>query len=917
MKYFLSILVICAGFSAGAQQLQESYNKRQSLEKSSGLKNYPARNIGPTVQGGRVTDIEVNPENTNEYYVAFASGGIFKTVDNGITFTPIFDDVDALGIGDMAIAPSNSQVLYAGTGEKNSSRSSYAGTGVYKSTDGGKSWTSAGLSETQHIGRVLVHPENPDVVWVASIGALYSHNEERGVYRSEDGGATWDKTLYVNDSTGIIDLVINPDNPDQLWASAWERTRRAWDFKGDGPGSAIYRSDDGGKTWNKMVKGFPQGAGVGRIGLAVSASDPSRLYAFLDNQKEKKKEKDEAEEEEEEESLDFADFNDMSASELIELDDELLEKFLRNKGYPAKYTVARVKEDVRKGKYTPTDIANYFGDANEALFDTDVIGAELYRSDNGGESWKLANNYALEGVYFTYGYYFGEVRIAPDNKDEVYVFGVPLLASYDGGETFARIDTTGDVHVDHQALWINPANSDHLRLGNDGGLYESYDGGANWRHINNMPVGQFYTVNVDNDQPYNVYGGLQDNGSLVGPSTSVPNRTPFWSRLFGGDGMYVSPDPRNSDIVYTGFQFGNYYKINRKTRKSEKVTPMHDIGEPPLRWNWRAPLIISDHNPDIIYLASQRLYRSMDGGDSWAPISADLTRDLPQGNVPFSTISTLDESPLEFGLLIAGTDDGYVQLMESGTWKRIDAGLPQNKWVSFVFASPHERNTFFVSLNGYREDDFSTYLYKTTDGGKNWSSIQGNIPDVVVNAIVQDPVNPNLLYAGTDHGLYISLDGGSFWHYSSTIPNVSAYDLIVQPRENELVVATHGRSMYVMDVKPLQSASFHPDALLIFADESIRRSSRWGESRYEYVDAYEPSFKIRFYAPGNGPVQFSVKDSDGKVVANWEATPTAPFGASTWDLKTGKNKSDYIEKGKYTLEVKQGDKSALHELEVR
>ena len=915
MKLICTLFGILGSFTLFSQQLTESYQERKSLEQSSRIGQYPARNIGPVVQGGRVTDIAVNPENIAEYYVAFASGGIFKTTNNGVTFNPVFDDIDALGIGDMALAPSSPQILYAGTGEKNSSRSSYAGSGVYKSVNGGETWTAAGLSDTQHISRVLVHPENPEVVWIASIGALYSQNESRGVYRSADGGQTWEKTLYINDSTGIIDLVINPSNPDELWAASWERTRKAWDFKGDGPGSAIYHSEDGGKSWEKSVKGFPQGDGVGRIGLAVSPSDPDRMYAFLDNQKMKKKE--EAEDEEDSGDLDFTDFGDMTAEELLDLDEELLETFLKQKSFPKKYTVDQVKKDVREGKYGPQDIAEYYGSANDDLFDSEVIGAELYVSDNGGQSWKLANNYALEGVYFTYGYYFGEVRVAPDNKDEVYVFGVPLLASYDGGKTFARIDTVGDVHVDHQALWINPSNSDHFRLGNDGGLYESFDGGANWRHINNMPVGQFYTVNVDNEKPYNVYGGLQDNGSLAGPSTSVPNRTPFWDRLFGGDGMFVSPDPRNADVVYTGFQFGNYYKINRRTGRSRKVTPMHDIGDPKLRWNWRSPLIISTHNADIVYLASQRVYRSMDAGENWVAISDDLTRDLPQGNVPYSTISSLDESPLEFGLLIAGTDDGYVQLREKGTWKRIDEGLPQDKWVSNVFASPHEKETFFVSLNGYREDDFTAWLYKTTDAGESWESLKGNMPDVVVNTIIQDPVSPTLLYAGTDHGLYVSLDDGKTWEYASSIPNVSVYDLIVQERENELVIATHGRSIYVMDVKPLQQAAMNPEELHVYARESIRYSERWGEKRYEYLEAYMPDYSIHYYAPGKGEVRFAVKDKEDKTMASWTESGDIPFGTTSWDLKSDGRKGDYIGKGKYTLQITQGDLNTTRALEVK
>lgn len=928
-RFFLSLLftactsVIIA--QTPGQTLLKGYQVRNSMTESSLLKSYPVRNIGPTVQGGRVVDIDVNLNNSNEYYVAYASGGIFKTKNNGVTFEPIFDEYGALGIGDIALAPSNNEIIYVGTGEKNSSRSSYAGTGMYKSINGGETWEYTGLDNSQHIARVIVHPENPDVVWVASLGALYSHNEMRGVFKSIDGGKTWNKTLYISDSTGVVDLVINPKNPNQLWAASWERTRTSSNFKGNGPGSTIYRSTDGGTTWYKSIDGFPDGPQVGRIGLAVSPTSPNIVYAFLDNQAEEKEEK----KEDTSDKLKITDFSTMNVGELAALDNEKLDDFLKDNGYPSKYDAKRVKKEIAEGKYKPEDIANYFGDANANLFNTSVVGAELYRSDDSGATWKKMNSYDLDGVYFTYGYYFGEVRVSSQNPDQIYVFGVPLLKSNDAGVTYTRIDSLGDVHVDHQALWINPKDENHLRLGNDGGLYESYDGGAYWRHINNMSVGQFYTVNVDMEEPYNVYGGLQDNGSLVGSSKSIPNRTKKWERVFGGDGMFIAPDPRNSDLVYTGFQFGNYYKKRRDTNKTVKITPQHDIGDPKLRFNWRTPVVLSSHNPDIVYLGAQKLYRSFNQGDAWEAISPDLTKNLPQGNVPFSTITEVSESPLKFGLIYVGTDDGNVQLTTSAgdTWRDISSGLPQNKWVSSVFASPHDEAHAFVSLNGYRNDDFKTYVFKSTDYGKNWSSVKGNLPEMVVNDLIQDPVNPNLLYLGSDNGIYVSMDSGNSWELLSAIPNVASYDLIVHPRENELVIGTHGRSIYVVDVKLLQAVAGSDVQIKAFGDKSIRHSTRWGEKRFEYQESFEPSVKLSYYVKDGGEISLEVLDDNDKVVRGLKVEAQAGFGQTSWDLKIIKPEKRrkkgqpveymYAPEGKYKIKFTKAGFNDVLDFEVK
>ena len=891
------------------KELANAVEKQAQLRSQSTLNEYGARNIGPVVQGGRITDLEVDPRQSKSFFVAYASGGLFLTEDNGISFTPVFDNQGALGIGDIALSAANPDVIWVGTGENNSSRSSYAGAGMYKSTDGGKTWTQKGLIETHHIGRIVTHPTDVNTAWVGSMGALYSQNEGRGVYKTTNGGTTWKKNLFVDDNSGIIDLVIHPTDPNLLWAASWERFRQAWNFEEGGKGSAIWKSTDGGETWNKSVTGFPQGNFVGRIGLDISRSNPNVLYALLDNQFEQE----DKEEELSEEEILFRSLATKPLNDFLALPDSSIEKMLKKKGFPKKYIVKRIRADLTDANYSLKDIATYFGDANEALFNTKVTGAELYRSDNGGNSWKKVNSYDLEGMYFTYGYYFGQVRVSPDTPDRVYTIGYPLLRSEDGGKTFSRLDTF-KIHVDHHAFWIDPADPDHLILGNDGGLYISYDRGGNWLHLNNLPVGQFYTVNVDNEKNYNVYGGLQDNGVLAGSSKSQPNRTPFWERIFGGDGMFVNPDPRNSKVVITGFQFGNYYRINRATNDYQKITPVHDIGQPTYRFNWRTPVVLSPHHPDIVYFGSQYLHLSMDQGDTWTTLSGDLTHNHEQGNVPYSTLTTIDESPLHFGQIWTGTDDGNIHLTTDmgNTWQKVSGSLPQNLWVSRVFASPHDRATAFVSLNGYRFDDFSTYVYKTTDYGATWQSLKANLPEDVVNTVIQDPQNPNLLYLGQDHGTFVSLNGGQSWELLGSLPNVSSYDMIVHPREDELVVATHGRSMYVVDVKPLQTIAGErvADVLYVFDPVKLKYNKKWGEASRPYYEPKEPALSLMYYCgTGGEKVEITVKNADDKKVHSWEAEAGKGFHSTTWNLRVDKDKKDkkeYLGPGEYSIAVKLG-----------
>lgn len=917
-------------------EIETSYKIRKQKENNSILKEYPVRSIGPTVQGGRIVDVEVNLKNTKEFYVGYASGGIFKTSNNGITFEPIFDNVDVMGVGDFALSQTNPKLLYVGTGEKNGSRSSYAGSGMYKTMDGGKIWSQIGLTGTQHISRVLIDPKDDDIVWVASLGALYSNNTDRGVFKSMDGGKTWKKTLYINDSTGVSDLTVNPQNPKQLLAATWERTRKAWDFKGNGAGSAIYRSEDGGETWAVSAEGFPKGKFVGRIGLDVCWSKPNVVYAVLDNQEEIKEEKKIIEKSDG--KLKLQDLKEMNVENFLKIDTKSLDELLKASRFPAKYSAQTVKKDVGAGKYKPNAIAEYFGaDANANLFSGKIKGAEVYRSDDAGRTWKRTHTADVDGVYFTYGYYFGELRVSPTNTEDVFIYGVPMLKSTDGGKTWAEIDSVGKMHSDHHALWINPTDANHMLIGNDGGLYQTYDKGDSWLHINNMPVGQFYSVNVDMDTPYNVYGGLQDNGTLRGSSKSVPNVTKHWESIFGGDGMNVAPDPRNSKLVYAGFQFGNYFRLELDKSKTTRITPSHEIGQPPNRWNWRTPIMLSKHNPDIVYIASQQVYRSLDKAENWESISPDLTKDKPQGNVPFSTISTLAESPLQFGLLYAGTDDGNLLVTKNGggNWENIFAGLPANRWVSSVFASPHDAATVFVSLNGYRNDEYRTFIYMSTDFGQTWKSLKGDLPESVANVIIQDPVNSNLLYAGIDLGTFVSLDFGVSWFLLNNALNVPCYDLIIHPRENELVIGTHGRSIFITDVKPLQALKdgATSKAILAFTPESIRYSERWGKKSYSWSKADEPRVSFFYYVgKASSNVKAEVYDDKNNLIRTLSGTGSIGFHSFSWDVKVndaasppkGKSKPapvsselTYAAKGKYKIKFINGAESSETALEIK
>ncbi|MDJ0655997.1 MAG: hypothetical protein QNJ40_17670 [Xanthomonadales bacterium] len=862
----------------------KAWETHQQLEAGSRFQGLKWRAIGPVVQGGRVVDIEVVPGQPYTFYAAYASGGLWKTSNNGVTFAPVFDQQPSIIMGDVAVDPNQPETVWVGTGENNASRSSYGGMGVYRSDDGGGSWRYMGLGDTDRIGRILVDPRDSNRVFVASSGKLYTPGGKRGLYRSTDGGESWEEILPGGQWTGFVDLVFKPGDPDTLYAAAWERQRRPWNFVEGGEGSAVWKSTDGGDSWARL-EALPQGEHVGRIGLAVSPAAPDTVYVSIDNQELLP-----------ESQWDLGDrpissqrLRTMSKDEFLRQDPQEVEAFIRSSDLHEEVDAESLLAMLRSDELSMEDLREELSDANANLFNTDIRGIEVWRSDDAGASFRLTHEEPLRQVVFSYGYYFGQIRVSPGNVDQVYVLGVPIITSDDGGKSWRTIHDQ-DVHVDYQAMWINPDQPQNLLVGNDGGMDMSYDGGKSWVKVDAQPVGQFYTVNVDMAQPYNVYGGLQDNGTMRCSSRNDWRRAPVCQRINGGDGMYVAVDPRDNKTTFTGFQFGFYTRINADGSR-DSVRPRDRLGEPALRYNWNTPVILSPHNPDVVYFGSNRLYRSMDQGQTWTAISGDLTRSDERGDVPFGTLTTVSESPLAFGLIWAGTDDGQVWVTSDGgsSWTDVARRLPGDRWVSRVEASAHDRDRVYLSLNGYRDDDITAYVYRSENLGKRWTDISKGLPDEPVNVIREDPVNGDVLYVGTDRGVYVSLDRGDSWQsLQGGLPNVPVHDLVVHPRDRELVAGTHGRSFWVVDVLPVQDLATAglDTGLKVFYMDDIQasrgwrtRTSPWFPQRNELPEA-----PIRFWSDAAGEARIEVLDGDEQVLQTWNAPAVAGMNTVTWNL---------------------------------
>ena len=804
---FCTLFVQAQIKATSAQERLKTIDQRKQLLSRSTLNETSFRNIGPSIMSGRVVDIEVNPQDPTEFYVAYASGGLWHTQNNGQSFAPIFDSVDVLTIGDIAVNWQNRHI-WVGTGEVNSSRSTYAGLGVYRSANNGKTWEYLGLPESHHIGKIQLSAKDPNTAWVAVLGHLYSESKDRGIYKTTDAGKTWNQTLALDANTGAIDVDMDPSNEQVLYAAMWYRTRTASNFEEAGKTSGIYKSTDGGDHWTLMstpTSGFPSGDGVGRIGLAVYPKNPSIVYAIVDNnfhQPDTAMQK----------AADttryvLRDFKALTVDQFLVLDDKKLNAFLKSprNGIPTKYSAENIKQDVKSGKLAPNCIWDYLYDANTALFETPIYGAQVYRSDNAGLSWVKTHAKPIE-LYSTYGYYFGKVFVSPSNPDKIAITGVSILLSTDGGKTFSSIGKE-NVHADHHFVWMNGQNDSHMIIGNDGGCNITYDNGAHWFKANTPAVGQFYNIAIDMAKPYNVYGGLQDNGTWFGSSTTKENYNWYdggqnpYTMIGGGDGMQVQVDWRDNKTVYSGSQFGFYSRQNLVSKERKNVRPMRDLGEPAVRYNWQSPILLSRHNQDVFYFGSNKFHRSMSKGDSLVTLSNDLTTNPAQGDVPFGTTTTISESPIRFGLIYAGTDDGNVQVSKDGgnSFTMISQKLPKGLYVSRVIASKYNVARVYVTLNGYRNDHFNAYVYQSDDYGTTWKQIMKDLPSEPVNVIKEDAVSEQVLYVGTDGGLYVSLDGGnSSMAWNKGLPaSVPVHDLEIHPRDHEIILGTHGRSLYV------------------------------------------------------------------------------------------------------------------------
>ena len=821
------------------------------------VKNFTYRSIGPTRQSGRFVDFALPEQEPYTIYAATASGGLWKSVNNGITFEPIFDHENVFSIGDIAVAPSDPKIVWVGTGEANNSRSVYWGDGVYKSTDAGKTWKNMGLKESHHVGRIVIHPKNPDIVYVAALGHLYSENPDRGLYMTSDGGKTWKKALEVIDHgkyIGAVDVAMHPLDPNVLYASTYDKVRKPYTFNLGGPGSGIYKSTDAGQTWTKLGGGLPAGM-LGKIGVAVATKNPNTVYAVIEN----------------------------------------------------------------ANKPGMSDEARYQELLNDKSSDG-IYGNQAYRSDDAGKTWTQVSpkGYVLGGGT---PYYYGQIRVDPNDDNHVWSLSTSVDHSTDGGKTWTEaFDFGGDNH----GLWIDPKDSKHIILGYDHGMGITYDGGKTWYHPDFLPLAQFYAIDFDMSYPYNVAGGLQDNGSVKGPNTrrdGGPIRLEDWERVGGGDGMYNVFDRMTNRYLYNESQFGPLGRIDLKTGERKSIAYQNIRRD--LRWNWNSPILVSPHDSNVIYHGGNILVKSPYRGESWQEISTDLTTNDPKklttgkggdGNIQHCTITTIDESPLVQGLLWVGTDDGNVWVTrdDGKAWKKLNDRITGNPgyWVSRVTASNNDPGTAYVSYTGFRQDDFRPFLYKTTDYGETWTSIAANLPNEPVNVIREDYKNPNLLFVGTEFAVFVSIDAGKSWtKLKGDMPTQPVQDLKIHPRDNDLIVATHGRGVFIAEMAFLRELTpqvLAKDAHLFDIDSVVKwinpRTNHSSSSNFEGES--EPiAMSISYYLKNQaGDVKVSIFKGN-MLVNELKGKGEAGVNSVVWDLmqrreRTEQEKKDALEMNK-------------------
>ncbi len=876
-------LIFCLGFFSSFTTGESHDEFKEEL-----LNFFTYRVIGPARQCGRILHIAVPENQPYTFYVVPGSGGLWKTVNNGTTFESILPDQSNIPVGHVALAPSDPDIIWVGTGDAASGRTAFRGHGVFKSMDGGKTWKNMGLEKSHHIGRIAIHPKNPNIIYVVALGYHFSFNRERGLFKTTNGGESWEKVLFISEKVGFVDVAINPQKPEIIYAASYDKRRVPWDFQDFGPGSTIYRSTDGGKTWKKLGNGLPSGK-IGRIGLAIYPKNPNIIYANITN----------------------------------------------NNARPP--TEKEAKQDRKRGT-KPQERR---------------IGGEVYRSDDGGETWKKMNSIeeSIGG-----GKWYSQIYIDPNNDKVIYVVSTNLYRSTDGGKTWGKEgpeNLARGVHVDHHAIWIDPENSNHVILGNDGGLAITYDWGKTWDVYDNLPLTQYYAIGVDMDEPYNIYGGTQDNGSVRVPSNSIYGQITVqdWVSVGWGDGMYNQVDPNDSRWLYNDYQLGAIQRFDQKLGIGKNIKPSRKENDLPLRFHWTSPIHISPHNSQIIYLGAQVLFRSLNRGDNWQEISPDLTTNDPEklkGNIEFCTITTISESPIRPGIIWVGTDDGKIQLTTNGgrTWTDLTqkigaAGGPENYYVSRVFASNFKEGTAYVTKTGFQRDDYSPFIYKTKDFGESWTSIFSNLPEGIVYVIVEDRKNPNLLFIGTEMDVYVSIDGGKRWvRMRNNMPtNALVYDLLIHPRENDLVVATHGRGLFITDITPLQELNekvLSEDIYFFEVEPKIqwiykRRLNFFGQR--QYVVPNEPyGLVINYYlkTKSKDKVKVTITDPNGEEIMSLDGKSNAGINSVVWNMRRpptkeeseqrprrGEPRGQLVSPGEYVITLAVGERKSTRKAQIR